>query len=476
MPLHKNGIPSFLSLVGLSLFFLWESCCYLVLPRYGGIESVLPLALLAHIGGVCVAGFGLGRRGEEEGWSARPSVILGAGLCGMAASFAAGFTTTYTYLPIVGMAFLAGLPFPLLLRQLFRHVSRGRQGLCLGTTHAVAESVWLLSLLLFPITAPDQEMRLQLLGILLLAMTCAVALSAWRSHTPPLEVRAPATPASGKKGLLSWMKARPEQSPRQAWNDVFPLLLLVAICFFMLHAIHDYVFLQNSLTTPGVPVWLRIAVRLGFPLLGILADRGYGTGLFVLSLGMSIFSLAMGLFPVTSLIYQFVYCMDTLGLHGGMIFLMLVFARCADRSQYPGLIPTIPYDIMHGKFALLWVFSMYFQLEFPILLLLSLGIIAAFLALLPWLSARSALWHPGRGTASPEPLFDFAAGVGLSPRETDVLSLIRQGLSSADMARRLCISENTLKVHVGKILKKTGARNRTHLMSMLMREISPKQL
>lgn len=241
----------------------------------------------------------------------------------------------------------------------------------------------------------------------------------------------------------------------------------------MLHAIHDYMFLQNSLTTPGVPIWLRTAVRLGFPLLGMMADRGYGTGLFVLSLGMSIFSLAMGLFPVTSFIYQFVYCMDTLGLHGGMIFLILVFARCADRSQHPGLIPTIPYSIMHGKFALLWAFNMYFRLEFPILLLLSLGIIVAFLALLPWLSTRSALWHSGRETVAPDPLFDFSAGAGLSPRETDVLRLIRQGLSSADMARRLCISENTLKVHVSKILKKTGARNRTHLMSMLMQESSP---
>jgi DNA-binding CsgD family transcriptional regulator len=49
----------------------------------------------------------------------------------------------------------------------------------------------------------------------------------------------------------------------------------------------------------------------------------------------------------------------------------------------------------------------------------------------------------------------------LSPRECEVLELVRQGLTNADIARALFISKSTVKVHVGHILEKTGARSRT---------------
>ena len=53
------------------------------------------------------------------------------------------------------------------------------------------------------------------------------------------------------------------------------------------------------------------------------------------------------------------------------------------------------------------------------------------------------------------------ASGGLSPREREVLELVRQGLSNEDIARALFISRSTVKVHVRHILEKTGARSRT---------------
>lgn len=465
MTSQKAGMASFLPLTGLLLFFLWESCCYLALPWIGISSSVLPVALLAHIGGVLMAGLGLGE-GEKVGWSARPIVLLVSGLVGAAACFGAARGLPWKYPLVTGAAFLAGLSLPLLLRQFFRYVPRQRQGLCMGTVHALAECFWLLILPFLTATAAGQTMLLPLLGGVQLLLGCAAGLSACRTDTPPLEVRSSTTYAPDDGGLLRWMG--PPFGARPAWKEVFPLLLLLAVCFFLLHALHDYMFLQNTLTTPGVPLWLRVSIRLGFPMLGILVDRGYGTGMFILSLEMSVFSFVMGLLPVESFTYQFVYCLDTLGLHGGMIFLLLVFARCADRARFSGLTRVVPYIIMHGKFALLWLFNAYVSLDFSTLLMLSLGLVAIFLALLPWMEARSAIWHPRKEAPKTDPVLDFAVTAGLSPRETDVLRLIREGLSSTEMARRLYISENTLKVHIGKILKKSGARNRTHLMSMLM--------
>jgi two-component system nitrate/nitrite response regulator NarL len=52
---------------------------------------------------------------------------------------------------------------------------------------------------------------------------------------------------------------------------------------------------------------------------------------------------------------------------------------------------------------------------------------------------------------------------GLSERELSVVRWLRDGLSNKEIARRLNISEATVKVHVKAILRKTPARNRTQV-------------
>jgi DNA-binding NarL/FixJ family response regulator len=49
----------------------------------------------------------------------------------------------------------------------------------------------------------------------------------------------------------------------------------------------------------------------------------------------------------------------------------------------------------------------------------------------------------------------------LTRRQLGVLALIGQGLSNRDIAENLNISEGTVKVHVGAILKTLGVSNRT---------------
>jgi DNA-binding NarL/FixJ family response regulator len=48
----------------------------------------------------------------------------------------------------------------------------------------------------------------------------------------------------------------------------------------------------------------------------------------------------------------------------------------------------------------------------------------------------------------------------LSDRELEVLNLVGHGLSNAEIAKRLIISEATAKTHVSNIFHKVGVRDR----------------
>ena len=78
---------------------------------------------------------------------------------------------------------------------------------------------------------------------------------------------------------------------------------------------------------------------------------------------------------------------------------------------------------------------------------------------------RATSWEgrkraPSRGRTAPR----------ITPRELEVLALIAEGCSTGEIARRLWITEETVRTHVRRILERLGARTRAHAVSIAYRE------
>jgi len=80
--------------------------------------------------------------------------------------------------------------------------------------------------------------------------------------------------------------------------------------------------------------------------------------------------------------------------------------------------------------------------------------------------------HNGQKRVSAElavGIAEHAADSMLTPREVEVLRLVAGGNANKEVAARLSLTEETVKVHVRNILGKLGANDRTHAVSIAVK-------
>ena len=78
-------------------------------------------------------------------------------------------------------------------------------------------------------------------------------------------------------------------------------------------------------------------------------------------------------------------------------------------------------------------------------------------------SVTSRVIERTAGQPAPDAASDPRLGE-LTPRETEVLTLVARGLSNAEIAAELVIEESTVKTHLKRVLAKAGVRDRVQLV------------
>lgn len=82
---------------------------------------------------------------------------------------------------------------------------------------------------------------------------------------------------------------------------------------------------------------------------------------------------------------------------------------------------------------------------------------------------RSSQMEREDATEMLEPLAPTQAKPVLSPRQQEVLHYLQEGLTNPEIAKRLGVTERTVKAHCQEVFDRLGARNRTAAVAAAMR-------
>lgn len=306
------------------------------------------------------------------------------------------------------------------------------------------------------------------------------------------------------------------------------LLTVFSFLFFSLHYVHTENFYMYQSVQAAVPQWTQYALRLAFPLLGFIAWKWGLIPLAIFSTTLSVFDPVLDIIPQQQSSYTFVYILDRLSMQGGVFFITLAFMRLAPGLSKPALIRTLPLILLNFIYGSMLLLQSLTSLDQSILLLPSVCIVAVLMPIVillhgslfahrakdddttpPAPSQLQAEKTPQGDTASqPETAQDeasqtkniqldttpwpdetpqkeetpyalrtqgFAESKAFSPRESEVFCLMVEGLNYAEIGARLFIAEATIKIHVSRIFKKSGVKNRAQLMSLLLHARLPER-
>jgi DNA-binding CsgD family transcriptional regulator/MFS family permease len=324
------------------------------------------------------------------------------------------------------------------LTRLSTEIPQHRRGLVFGIAYAFGSiGTWLLS---FPMNGKFLWNRESFFAIVILA---AVSLLFVR-HLPPLPEQVH------------------ENRPSNAMFNKNTMWLVAAVIFLVcLKNTLGFFFLLKSVAGSVQIEFTRTFYSVGLIIAGLVSDknRRWSAVCCLAALAFPFAALALGdsiagETTMWMLAYLFLGFLTT--------YRTLVFADISAKMAFPAL-ATI--GLMTGRLGeAAGTLGAGFLTGTPLIVVAA--VVFAFIILL-FLPLYHKLYA---SVAYPEEMeqIRFAEYVnrsGLSTREQEIFALVIQGMSNAEIAGALYITESTVKFHIGRIFKKTGITNRSGLIA-----------
>ncbi len=341
--------------------------------------------------------------------------------------------------------YLAGL----YLYMLTHTVPREKRGLTLGLGYSFSIlGSWLLSLINHGNIYSDKW-----LPVICLGMTAALLALLFLRNTLP----AAAPAENAEKG----------EQKTDAGSGKPSLLLLTAGAVVLLFSLVNncsFAFSSSDLIR-GIRVETsRLFYAMGLIIAGILSDRDRKTGAVAAlsALVIPFVLLALRGEPVPLTIF---WALSYFAFGFYSLFRMILFTDLAEKE---GLLFLSGFGLMIGKIGDAAGESLCLTLSPTALIFLT----ALFTIAAVFLFFR--LYHPMyvpkkvRQLSEQEQFYQFSLSHDLSSRERDMLRLVLEEKTNAEIAEACSISENTVKFHIRNLLQKTGCRNRKDLMAVYM--------
>lgn len=268
-------------------------------------------------------------------------------------------------------------------------------------------------------------------------------------------------------------KAAEEPPANKVRDDARPLLWSVGAVVLLFSVVINlgFAFSSADLAQGVRPELSRLFYALGLILAGVITDgeRKHGAAAALSALVIPFIMLALRSEPISLTVF-WALSYFTFGFLS--IFRMIVFSDLAEKNA---LLFLSGFGLLIGRIGdaageslCLALLSNLTAMVFLSALLFLAGVFLFFRIYRPLYIPETK-----REQSEKERFFAFAVQHDLSARERDILRLLLEERTNAEIADALSISENTVKFHVRNLLQKTGCKNRGELLALYLGHRDP---
>lgn len=444
----KNGIQirnKYLYFVALiSLGFLWTGTAYIIQTYRmlgildGGTVNLLVCGVyyICQAAGIGAVGLLFAKHSSFAGGRLFPFLAtIIALICTAVSLFAQSLAVIITAGTLLNISI--GVLSGCYLTRLATDIPQQRRGLVFGSAYAFGSiGTWLLSL---PMGRRFLWNSNSFFAIVLLA-ALSLLLLRWLSPPPAAENRGYLHGSINKKTI--WLAAA----------VLFLLLMENTLGFsFPLRGAADSVYIEFT----------RIFYGFGLIIAGIVSDknRRWGAICCLAALAFPFAALALGSNVAGETV---MWMLAYLFLGFLSVYRILVFSDISGNMSLPAL---AVFGLLVGRLGeAVGTVGISIFTGVPLVMLSgTVFILVIVLFFLLYQKQYSSVTSPE--AAEKRRLTEYVNRFGLSAREQDIFSFIIQGMSNAEIANALYITESTVKFHAGNIFRKTGLGSRLELIA-----------